>query len=370
LTPVQKKIAWVLALVIALAIMGRMRKPSRLVTDSGPGQVRRLGRLASALALPIALASAPAVAAPPTARDFEVFASDLAGPEGLAFTKDGRLIVGSTTGDLLSFRSDGTSTLLANLAAPLAGITVLADGRVLAASVATGRVFAVTPRGESSVLAEGIGGANFVVQTLRDGRILVSASNSGEILDITDGTPRVLASGLNFPNGLATDEALGGRHLYVALTLPGQVVRLELRPNGSLGEPELFAEGLTLADGLAFDSAGKLLVVGFGMLWVVDRTGNVQVLSDDPLLDFPANLAFGQGWGFNRRDVYLANFGDMFGNGTDVVRFRYSTTGAPLASGAGSRFARCTPPGILPRAPLAGGQVRCFPAITRRVLGD
>jgi len=320
-----------------------------------------------AISLVLAGAIGPAAAAPPSARSFEVFADGLAGPEGLAFTSDGRLIVGSTTGDLLSFAPDGSSTVLANLGAPLAGITVLADGRVLATSVPLGQVFAVTPEGETSVFADGIGGPNFVVQTLRGGRILASASNSDEIVDITDGEPKVVASGLDFPNGLATDEGIGGHHLYVALTLAGQIVRLELEPDGSLGEPELYAEGLTLADGIGFDSAGNLLVVGFGMLWVVDRSGNVAVLSDDPLLDFPSNLAFGQGPGFNRRDVYLANFGNAFGNGTDVVRFRYSNTGAPLASSPSSR-AQCSPSGIL-RNPQArgGGPIRCVPAIPRRL---
>src|SRR4029078_5767763 len=103
----------------------------------------------------------------------------------------------------------------------------------------------------------------------------------------------------------ASDEGVGAHCLCVALTSAGQVVRLELEPDGSLGEPELYAEGLTLADGIGFDSAGNLLLVGVGVLWGVDRSGNVAVLSEDPLLDFPSNLAFGQGPGFNRRDVYL-----------------------------------------------------------------
>jgi sugar lactone lactonase YvrE len=324
-------------------------------------------RLAFVVALLVSLLAAPARARPPAADSFEVFADGLDGPEGLAFTRDGRLVVGSTTGDLLVFGPDGVGTVLASVPAPLAGITVLADGRVLAASVPTGQVWAVSPDGEASLFAEGIGGPNFVVQTLRGGRILASASNSGEIVDITDGEPRVIASGLNFPNGLATDEALGGRHLYVALTLPGQVVRLELRADGSLGAPELYAEGLTLADGIAFDRAGNLLVVGFGMLWVVDRSGAVEVLAEDPLLDFPANLAFGQGPGFRSRDVYLANFGNMFGNGTDVVRFRYSNPGAPLASSAGAR-AGCSQVGVLPnRVPLGGGPIRCPSPNVRRL---
>ena len=189
-----------------------------------------------------------------------LFATGFAGPEGLAFTDDGGLIVGTTTGDLYRVTRIGTSSLLASVGDALAGITVLRDGRILAASVSADRVWSITPDGTATVFASGIGGPNFIVQTRRTGRILASASFAGTIVDITDGTPTVAASGLVFPNGLAISRARGSRFLYVAETFMSRVSRLPLDRDDNLGAPEVYANGLPLADGLAFDKGRNLLV--------------------------------------------------------------------------------------------------------------
>jgi sugar lactone lactonase YvrE len=240
----------------------------------------------------LAGAVSEAGAKPPMAEPLEVFASSIAGPEGLAFTRRDGLVVGTTTGDLLRLDADGTATVLASVGDALAGITVLRDGRILAAALGADRVWSISPDGSTSVLASGIGGPNFIVQTRRRERVLVSTSLTGNIVDITSGTPVVVASGLSFPNGLAI---------------------------------------LPFADGIAFDRARNLLVVGGGMLQVIrSDTGAVETLSSDPLLDWPSNLAFGRGRGFRGRDVYLVNFGPGLGDGTTVVRFRYNHGGVSL----------------------------------------
>ena len=88
------------------------------------------------------------------------------------------------------------------------------------------------------------------------------------------------------------------------------------------------------------------------------RTGEVETLFADPPLDWPSNLAFGQGRGFRSRDVYLANFGPTFGDGTEVVKFRYNHRGAPLAS-AGRREQGCSGRTLSRRTPLRGGAIAC-----------
>jgi len=327
-------------------------------------------RLVLLLFLVLGLAAIPAIvrAHPPVASDFVIFADGLDGPEGLAFTRDGRLIVGSVGGDIQSFTSDGTRTILATVPDPIAGVTVLSDGRVLAASVMGDRVWAITPRGDASVFAEGIGGPNFLLETIREGRILASASAAGAIVDITTGTPEVVIPNVEFANGLAVREEEGRRYLYVAMTLASAVVRYRMFSDGSFGDREPYAEGLLLADGLAFDVAGNLLVVGGGQLNVVRKGGEVEELSADPLFDWGSNLAFGQGRGFSRREVYVANFGPMFGDGTEVLRFRYNHSGAALASLA-RRRKRCGPGTLLGnRTPLRGGAIECAPARTVRRL--
>ncbi len=265
---------------------------------------------------------------PPLPRPAQPFASGLIGPEGLAFTRAGTLVVGSTTGEIRQFAPNGSSAVLANVGERLAGISVLHDGRVVAAAFNTGRIWSVTPDGTASVLANGVNGANFIVQTAR-GQILVSASLLGTIVDVASGTPVVLATGLAFPNGLAI-----GRDglLYVAETLGNRVSRLPIAPDGSLGAATVYATGLPLADGLAFDRRRNLLVAGGGTLKLVTAdTGNVlDLLVGDPQLNGAANLAFGRGRGFSRREIYVANFGPAFGDGTTVSRFRYNHAGDRL----------------------------------------
>jgi len=268
-----------------------------------------------------------ALAHPPTAGTPTVFSSGIPGPEGLAFTADGTLITGSVTGELRRINADGSASVFANVGDSLAGITVLRDGRVLAAAFDADRVWAVEPSGAASVFASGVDGPNFIVRT-RSGQILVSASNTGDVVDITSGTPVVRATGLNFPDGMA----IGPKHaLYLAELGASRVVRMQIFGDGSLGSPVEYATGLTLADGIALDRAGNLLVVGGGMARVVDvKTGALLTLSTDPVIFWPSNIAFGRGHGFSRRDAFLANFGLPLGSGTTIVRLPYNHAGAKL----------------------------------------
>lgn len=280
-----------------------------------------------AVLLGLVLGAEQVAAHPPVAGTPEIFADGIAGPEGLAFDGVGGLIVGTTTGRLLRFAPDGSRTTVTELGEPLAGITVARDGRILAAAFGPKRVWSVDPQsGAATVLASGINGPNFIVQT-RSGRILVSASAAGTIVDITDGTPVDRASGMNYPNGLAIRKGF----LYVAETLASRISRLPLAADGTLGPAELYATGAVAADGIGFDRAGNLLIAGFDSLSVVVRGATVATpLSMDPLLNWPSNLAFGRAHGFRRKDVYLANYGAPLGSGTQILRLRYNHAGAPL----------------------------------------
>jgi sugar lactone lactonase YvrE len=280
------------------------------------------------LALTLAWVSAAGAAPVPAAGTPVLFASGVPGPEGLAFERGGRsLVVGTSTGDLLRFAADGSSTLLASVGESLAGITVLRDGRILAASFGEGRVWSVDPvTGFASIYASGVPGVNWIVQTKR-GRVLASLSLDGTIVDITGGAPLVRASDLSFPNGMALR---GDGHLYVAQTGLGNVVRLPVATDGTLGAPTVWATGIPGVDGIGFDRRGNLLAVGGDTLWVVPAAGGAaSVLSTDPLLDWPASLAFG-GAKFGRRNIYLVNYGLPLGSGTTIVRVPYSMRGAKL----------------------------------------
>lgn len=278
----------------------------------------------------LVLTVASAASAPvPTAGPATVFAGGVTGPEGLAFLKDGTLAVGSTTGRITRLGADGTKRTLAEVGDNLAGLTTLRDGRLLAAAFGAGRIWSVRPDiGFTTIYAGGISGPNFIVET-KTRHVLVSASLAGTVVDVTDGVPVDVATGLSFPNGLA----LGGDgYLYVAEFGLGRISRLPLSSDGTLGPAELYAAGTPLVDGIAFDRRGNLLVLGQDTLRVVDRaTRAVSVLRTDPLFEWPSNLAFGHGRLFGRKNLYLANFGPALGDGTTVLRVPYSIRGARLS---------------------------------------
>src|SRR5262249_12694088 len=94
----------------------------------------------------LALAVVPASGAPvPAVGPGSSLTDGLAGPEGLAFLKDGSLAVGSPTGRISRIRPDGSATMLAETGDSLAGLTTLHDGRLLAAAFGASRIWAVDP---------------------------------------------------------------------------------------------------------------------------------------------------------------------------------------------------------------------------------
>jgi len=154
------------------------------------------------LAGAIWLGATLALANPPTVGPAAPFAGGIAGPEGLAFGKDGTLFSGTANGDILRVASDGTTSVLASTGDRLAGVSVLRDGTILACAFNDNRVWAIDPlSGVASVYAN-VSSPNFLVQTKR-GHVIVSSTFTGTLVDITNGANVVLASGFSFPNGLA-----------------------------------------------------------------------------------------------------------------------------------------------------------------------
>jgi sugar lactone lactonase YvrE len=263
----------------------------------------------------------------PVLGSLAVFASGVPGPEGLAFSDHGVLFVGTQTGQVLQVLPDGSQSVVADTGEPLAGLTVLRDHRILAAAFGAARVWSIDAKtGTATVFASGIPGANFVVQT-RSGHIYASASTAGTIVEITTGTPVVRASALLYPNGLA----LFRGSLYVAELTGNRVSRLPIAIDGTLGAPVVFATGISLVDGIAFDREGNLFAVGTDMLHIVRRGSSTPTFtSNDPLLNWPSNIAFGRGHGFGRRDVFLANYGLPLGSGVEILRVSYNHQGSRL----------------------------------------
>ena len=130
----------------------------------------------------------------------------------------------------------------------------------------------------------------------------------GTVHYVDRGGRTVLSAGeMRVPNGLVL--APGGRHLYVAETVPNRILRFRVLTPGRLGAPEVFAtlpgrEGHDATpDGLAVDTDGNLYVahLGTGLVRVLDKRGKLAGELPGGSYDV-SNLVFG---GPNRNWLYV-----------------------------------------------------------------
>lgn len=210
------------------------------------------------------------------------------GPLGLAVDAPGHLYVAvasfdAATQGVYRVRPDGTSERLAGTGGILFpnGVALDTRGNVYATDSILGAVWRIPPRGTAELwfqdpLLEGTGEA-----------------------------------GLGFPIG-ANGIAVRHNQVIVANTEGARIVRIPVEPDGSPGDPEVFAEGSSLfgADGIALGVHGSVYVAvnPQSTLLRVDGDGSVTTLATSgDGLDNPASLAFGTGRG-DRKSLFVTNF--------------------------------------------------------------
>jgi gluconolactonase len=243
-------------------------------------------------------------------------------PEGLAAGRDGTLYAGGEAGQVYRISPDGKKVdILAKTGGFCLGITLDQEENIYVCDLARRAVLKATPRGKLTLVADSADGRKFAQPNFSvfdsQGHLYFSDSGgwkqaNGAIYRLDRrGKAKLFAPGpFHFANGLALDAA--EQYLYLVKSNLDRVVRVEIKSDGSAGETEVYAEGITrIPDGLAFDAPGNLYVTTYASncIYRISPDRRVQLLCQDVenlLLCQPTNCAFG-GPGFDQ--LFVADLG-------------------------------------------------------------
>jgi gluconolactonase len=286
--------------------------------------------------------------------DFTVKTSDiqwrgqgLSRPECVLAERDGTLWCSDNRGGVTRIAPDGSQAVIGTIPGAPNGLALERGGSLLIANIEDGKLYRLFRDGRHEIVLDAIdgkplGAVNFVY---RDGeRIWVTVSTrhsprreaveraipDGYVILIDNGKARVAAEGFCFTNEVRVDRAR--RHLYLAETAKGRVLRMELGEDGSLGRPETYgpepiAPGARV-DGLTFDAEGNLWVteVAHNGIYVIAPDRSCRCVFSDPggeTVTFPASVVFA---GPDLRTVYIGSIPL-----TRLPWFRAPVAGEPLA---------------------------------------
>lgn len=263
------------------------------------------------------------------ANDINHVGADLSRPECVLTQTDGTLFVSDNRGGVMRIAADGCQTLIGAMGGDPNGLAMDREGTIHVANIGDGRLYRLHQDGRSEVALEQfdgkrLGAVNFAYIDAAD-RLWITISTvteprseairqprpDGYILRHDSDGWRRIADGFHFTNEIRIDAA--GRFLYVAESAVGAIARLELRADGSVGEPQSFGprplfEG-AIVDGIAFDAAGNLWVteISRNALLVLKPDGTSVTIFEDrdgACLHFPTSIAFG---GADLRTAYIGS---------------------------------------------------------------
>ena len=280
----------------------------------------------------------------------------LHGPEGVVVDRDGAVYGGGEDGVIRRVTPDGRTTEYARTGGRPLGMAFDRAGNLFVCDHGRHAVLVVDPNGRVEVFADRAAGfpiplPNFCAFDAQ-GNLYVSSSTGpeeiapaellanqraiGQLFRFTpDGRSRLIADGLEFPNGIAIapDES----SVYVLQSGPWNAVRVPIGPDGEPGAPEVASERFSgLPDGLAFDLAGNAVVTlvmaprdgrlrGLHRLITLSPDGRTETLVEDPagtLIYLPTNCAYG---GPDLKTLYVASL-----RGDHVAVVPVEVAGHPL----------------------------------------
>jgi gluconolactonase len=268
-------------------------------------------------------------------------------PEGVMALDDGSLYTADGRGRCARIEKNGRTSFWGNLGGAPNGICTDRKGNCIIANIGNGEVQSLSPDGRHVVLmtqAEGkkMSSPNFPFIDSQE-RLWVSNSTSlpniedalktpvpdGCMVLIVHGSPKIVAEGIYFANGVALDEK--EKFLYVAETMKRRVLRYPIHKDGSIGQKEIYGPEflgvLGFPDGIAFDEAGNLWVAfpAQNAIGYINPRRELEIVLEDPerkILQQPANICFG---GKKRKTAFIGSLG-----GTNIPYFEVPYPGMRL----------------------------------------
>jgi gluconolactonase len=269
-------------------------------------------------------------------------------PEGVMVADDGDIYTSDARGRCSRTGKNGRTSFFGALGGTPNGICIDERGNCIIANIGNGEVQKLSDDGSHVVLMTEAQGKRMYTPNFPfidfHGRLWVSNSTDDSDLDsslrtpvpdgclvlITNGRePQIVADGICFANGVAVDEA--EKFVYVAETMKRRVLRFPIKENSSLGTREVYGpESLGtkgFPDGIAFDEAGNLWVTFpvANAIGYIDPRGKLEIFLEDPegkIMRAPANICFG---GENRKTAFIGSLGC-----TNIPYFEVPYSGARL----------------------------------------
>jgi gluconolactonase len=246
----------------------------------------------------------------------EVYATGLDHPECVILDGGSGLVAGGEAGQIYRVDARGAVSTIAELPGCCLGLALAPDGSVVVCTVDPPAIHKVDMRsGRWATISDGTIGLtcpNYAVFTPR-GVLIVSDSGSwgtpdGRILTRSpDGSWRVIAAGLNFPNGLAI--AKDGRRLFVVESTADRIMVANLETSKLALVP--WANRVEhVPDGIALHLDGTMYIGCWARdrVYASDPEGRVSLLVEDgdaTILNRPTNIAIGT----DGSCLYVANVG-------------------------------------------------------------
>ncbi len=274
-------------------------------------------------------------------------------PEGVMATDEGNIYAADARGCCARIDGNGSTSFFGTLGGTPNGICIDKKGNCIVANIGNGEVQLLSGDGSHLVLMTEAQGKRMYTPNFPcldfQGRLWVSNSTDDPGIDsslrapVPDGClvliadnrePQIVANGICFANGLAVDPA--EKVVYVAETMLRRILRFPINEDSSLGAREVYGPEILgpsgFPDGIAFDEAGNLWIAfpAANAIGYIDPDGELEMFLEDPagkILRTPTNICFG---GENRKTAFIGSLGC-----TNIPCFEVPYPGARLIHQAG-----------------------------------